>query len=347
MKIQSIAVKIPTRKVTNQTIMDMIEEHSPKVGKVTIKAYQRMVMHMLKKSGAQDRYIRDLEKGEKPSQFIRAAIQEVLDNGGVKKEDIDLIIYCGIGKGFIEPANAYFYAKMFGMDASCFDITDACMSWIRSLEIAYQFLNTGRYRNILIVNGEFNAYEHGYPELFEIKDLKQIRHTFPTYTIGEAASATLLVPSDAKWSFDFISKPQLADLCTIPHENYKDFVDDSHRLGLSGPHKFVSFGQEMINHATIYLQELVKRSVPHFNSPDIYFPHAATSTAYLLGGVDLGIDRDKMYTEVFPAYGNLVSASVPAGMRRALDEGKMKRGDNVILFPASAGMVFSVVQFTF
>ncbi|MDH4200527.1 MAG: 3-oxoacyl-ACP synthase [Spirochaetia bacterium] len=347
MKIQSIAVKIPSKQVTNQTIMDMIEEHSPRVTKVMLKAYQRMAMHMLKKSGARDRYIRDLEKGEKPSEFIRAAIQEVLDNGGVKKEDIDLVIYCGIGKGFIEPANAYFYAKMFGMEASCFDITDACMSWIRALEIAYQFLKTGKYRNVLVVNGEFNAYEHGYPELFEIKDLKQIKYTFPTYTIGEAASATLLVPSEQEWSFDFISKPQYADLCTIPHENYKDFVDDSPKLGLSGPHKFVSFGQEMINHATIYLQQLVKEVIHSYDHPDIYFPHAATSTAYLMGGVDLGIDRDKMYTEVFPAYGNLVSASVPAGIKRALDEKRMKRGDKVVLFPASAGMVYSVVQFTY
>jgi len=347
MRIESIAVKIPTKKVTNDTIMDMIEEHSPNVSKVTLKAYQRMVMHMLKKSGARDRYIRDLTKNEKPSDFIREAIQEVLDNSGVDKKDIDLIIYCGIGKGFIEPANAYFYAKMFHMEAQCFDITDACMSWIRSLEIAHQFLQTGRYRNILIVNGEFNAYEHGYPELFEIKDLKQIKYTFPTYTIGEASSATLLTASDDKWSFDFISKPQYADLCTIPHENYADFVDDTPKLGLSGTHKFVSFGQEMINHATKYLQELVKAVVQSYDHPDIYFPHAATSTAYLLGGVDLGIAKEKMYTEVFPAYGNLVSASVPAGIRRALDEKRMKRGDKVVLFPASAGMVYGVVQFAF
>lgn len=346
MKIQAIAVKIPTKRVTNDTIMEMIEEHSPKVNKATLKAYQRMAMHMLKKSGAKDRYIRDLEKGERPSNFIRDAIQEVLDKSGIKKDDIDLIIYCGIGKGFIEPANAYFYAKMFGMEASCFDITDACMSWIRALDIAYQFLKNGRYHNILIVNGEFNAYEHGYPELFEIKDLEQIKYTFPTYTIGEASSATLLTASEDEWSFDFISKPQFADLCTIPHENYKDFVDDTPRLGLSGA-KFVSFGQEMINHATKYLQELVKSVVHSYDYPDIYFPHAATSTAYLLGGVDMGIERERIYTEVFPAYGNLASASVPAGIKRALDENRMKRGDQVVLFPASAGMVYGVVQFVF
>jgi hypothetical protein len=40
-------------------------------------------------------------------------------------EDIDLLIYCGVGRGFLEPANAYFYAKARDMrTTNCFDITD-------------------------------------------------------------------------------------------------------------------------------------------------------------------------------------------------------------------------------
>ncbi|MES0489315.1 MAG: 3-oxoacyl-[acyl-carrier-protein] synthase III C-terminal domain-containing protein [Leptospirales bacterium] len=347
MRIKSIAAEIPSRKVTNQDILDVIEEHSPEVTKLTLKSYQRLVRVLLKKAGAETRYFRDLDKGEKAVDFIQRAIQKAIDQSGVKKEDIDLVIYCGVGKGFIEPANAYFYAKMFDLKASCFDICDACMSWIRALEIAHQFLQTGRYKNIMIVNGEFNAYEHGYPELFKIKDLKQIKYTFPTYTIGEAATATIVGQSDAKWTFDYISRPEYADLCTIPLDAYADFVPHSDRLGLTGPGNFLSFGHEMIEHATVYLQQLVKDVIKDYSVPDIYFPHAATSTAYLLGGVDLGIDREKMYTEVFPTYGNLVSASVPVGINHAIEGGRLNRGDKVVLFPASAGMVYAVVQFEY
>ena len=201
----------------------------------------------------------------------------------------------------------------------------------------------------MIINGEFNAYEHGYPELFKINNLKQVKYTFPTYTIGEAASATILVPSDNKWTFDYISKPEYSDLCNIPLEAHGEFVNGSHRIALHGPHKFVSYGKEMIDHATLNLKKLIKETLGdvNINEPDLYFPHAATSTAYLLGGEDIGINPDRIWTEVFPSYGNLVSASVPAGLAGAIKSGRLKRGDNIILFPASAGMVYSVVQTRF
>lgn len=350
MKIESIAVKIPSLKVTNQKILEMIDEHNPDGNPVTVKTYKRMIKHLLLKAGADVRYIRDKEKGERAATFIQEAMQEALDNSSVNKDEIDLLIYCGVGKGFIEPANAYFYANAMGMNASCFDICDACMSWIRALEVSYQFLQTGKYRKIMVINGEFNAYEHGYPELFKIKDLKQVKYTFPTYTIGEAASATILTPSDNKWSFDYISKPEFSDLCNIPLESHGEFVNGSSRIALHGAHKFVSYGKEMIDHATIYLKELIKDTLGDksaMNQPDLYFPHAATSTAYLLGGEDIGIDPDRIWTEVFPSFGNLVSASVPAGLNGAIKAGRLNRGDNIILFPASAGMVYAVVRTTF
>ena len=45
--------------------------------------------------------------------------------------------------------------------------------------------------------------------------------TFPMYTIGEATTATVLVPSDDEWTFEFRAKPELADLCTIPIEGFE------------------------------------------------------------------------------------------------------------------------------
>jgi 3-oxoacyl-[acyl-carrier-protein] synthase III len=76
------------------------------------------------------------------------------------------------------------------------------------------------------------------------------------------------------------------------------------------------------------------------------FPHAASSVAYKLASKDI-ISPEKMYTRVFPRYGNLVSASIPAGLDLALKEGLLARGDRVVFLPASAGMVFSVVQFNY
>ena len=92
---------------------------------------------------------------------------------------------------------------------------------------------------------------------------------------------------------------------------------------------------------------LIKKTVGDLNDPDIYFPHAASSVAYLRAGHAAGVRKGKVYGEVFPRFGNLVSASIPAAIVLAEAEGRLKRGDKVVLVPASAGMVFGVGQFIY
>jgi 3-oxoacyl-[acyl-carrier-protein] synthase III len=232
------------------------------------------------------------------------------------------------------------------MKASCYDVVDACMSWVRALEIAHSFIQSGAYRNIMIINGEFNGYDHGFPELFKIWDLSQLEYTFPTYTIGEGASATILTGSPEVWSFKYKSVPSLCDLCTIPLSGYKDFSNGSKQIGHHGPDKFVSYGGILFDNANKYLVELVKENIKDLDEPDIYFPHAASDVAYLAAAKKF-IKIEKFYAKVFPSFGNLVSASIPVGMHEAEKEGTLKRGHKVVFCPASAGMVFGVVQFTY
>jgi acyl-CoA:acyl-CoA alkyltransferase len=346
MRIDSIGIRIPTRRVTNDDILQWLEDHSNGTSAILLKTYQRVVRGLFKAAGSQVRYIRDEAKDEKASQFIFGAITEALEKANLAKDDIDLMIYCGVGKGFLEPANAYFYAQKMGMNCSCFDIVDACMSWIRALEISYEFFKSGRYKHVMVVNGEFNSH-HGYPDNFKVHDLRQVEYTFPTYTIGEAASATILSHSDQEWKFAFKSMPELADLCTIPLDGYDNFVEPSKRLGRNGLYNFVSYGREMFDAARRYLTPLVKQLVGDLNDPDIYFPHAASDSAYLSGAKDMALPVDKMFAKVFPAFGNLVSASIPVGMHMAIDEGKLKRGNKVVFCPASAGMVYGAVSFAY
>jgi 3-oxoacyl-[acyl-carrier-protein] synthase III len=118
-------------------------------------------------------------------------------------------------------------------------------------------------------------------------------------------------------------------------------------MGRNGLNNFVSYGREMFDAARRYLAPLVKQLVGDLNAPDIYFPHAASDAAYLAAAKDNNLPLEKLFAKVFPAYGNLVSASIPVGMDMALKEGKLKRGHNVVFCPASAGMVYGAVQFAY
>ncbi|MCX5751916.1 MAG: 3-oxoacyl-ACP reductase [Candidatus Saganbacteria bacterium] len=347
MKIDAVAVAIPSLEVSNEWVLNEIERLNPDLPSKTVKLYQRQTLALLKKSGSNTRYWRDRSKNEKAIDFIKQAMEESLQKASLSKDKIDLLIYCGVGKGFKEPANAYFFAKMLGMNCQCFDITDACMSWTRALDIAYRFFQAGIYEHIMIVNGEFNMYEHGYPDLWKIKKANQIEYTLPCYTIGEAASSTIVSGLDDKWSFAFESDPDLSSFCTISLDNFHEFCDFDDKHNLHGTHKFVSFGGVLFDAGKRELISLARKTIKNIDVPDIWFPHAASSESYLEIGEVLGVDPRKNYVAVYPKYGNLVSASIPVAIDMALKEDKLKRGDKVVFWPASAGMVFGIVQFTY
>ena len=347
MRIEAVAMKVPSRTVTNEDILRFLDTYSDGVSQQTLRSYKRFTRGLLVRAGSKVRYMRDKEKNERAAEFVLGAMKDVISKARLATEDIDALIYCGVGRGFLEPAMAYFYAAGMNMNCSCFDIVDACMSWTRSLEVAQGLFQSGCYKNIMIINGEFNTIEHGFPDNCVVENLRQLEYTFPTYTIGEAATATIVSSKDEDWSFRYVTRSNLCDLCNIPLEWFGEFVEPSPRMGKNGANNLVAYGRELFANSIDHLGELLKSTIGDFNVPDIYFPHAASSEVYLITGEKLGIPREKMYADVFPRYGNVVSASIPVGMCLAIDESKLNRGDDVVLCPASAGMSYAVVRFTY
>ncbi len=345
MKLAALSYKVPSRVMTNADMIEMVDRQNSDVSALRKALYFRVVNGLYNRLGASTRHIRDIAGGEKASDVILAAMDDALARAGMVPEDIDLLIYCGVGRGFLEPANAYFYAQARGMrTTNCFDVIDACMSWVRALQIAYLMLRTGTFRSVMVINGEFHLGIH---DKWDIGSIDELSYNFPMFTIGEASTATILLPGDTAWSFDYESQPELADLCTIPLPAHAEFVAPSNRIGLNGPNTFVSFGRELFSEATRMLTGLIPRVVPDILANRWYFPHAPGKTIYETGLGSCGVPRDRMYLDVFPRFGNVVSASIPLALGLAQEQGVLSRGDGIALVPASAGMVASVVQTVF
>lgn len=347
MKILALSAQLPSLRVGNDDILDGIVAHNADQPPERIARYRREVAYLLGKTGSQTRYLRDRAAGETALGLARRAVDDALTQAVLARDEIDLLIYCGVGRGFLEPANAYFFADAMGLACPCFDVLDACMSWVRALEIASKYLAGGGYRHILIVNAECNAYECGYPDILRIPAPDALNHAFAAFTIGEAATATVVSQSDTAWSFRFRALPQWAGLCAIPLPGHRDFCAPDATPLTEGAHRFVSFGTRLFEVAVGGLGELIAESVPDLTEPDIWFPHSAAAGPYPRVAATWGIDPAKVYLDSFREYGNLVSASIPAALHHAAAQGRLKRGDRVVLCPASAGMALAVVQFTF
>jgi 3-oxoacyl-[acyl-carrier-protein] synthase III len=334
-------------RITNEDIIANLGAYNKDVPAELLSKCQRELTYLLNKTGAATRYIRDRARGETAISLLKDVTHDAIERAGLGEDEIDLLIYCGVGRGFLEPAMAYFCAEAVGLECPCFDILDACMSWVRALEVASMYLAGGACRHILIVNAEFTAYECGYPNVFKIRSIDDLAHLFPAFTIGEAATATVVTRSEDNWSFRFMSRPQMASLCHIPLEGYQDFCEPNEHVGVNGINRFVSFAGKLFDAAIAGMVRLIQESVLDVHEPDIWFPHSAASRPYSRIAESLGIEPQKVYVSTFSEYGNLVSASIPAAMHRAIGEGVLERGHQVVLCPASAGMALAVVQFTF
>ena len=345
MRIAAVSKSIPSKRVGNSDIIDTLDAQNPDTNPVLKSHYLQAVDKLLSYTGAHHRYMRDQESGETAHEHILAAMKAALVEAALAPDAIDLLIYCGVGRGFLEPANAYFFAAACGMaKANCFDVTDACMSWVRALNIAHDMQKQGSYKRIMVINGEFHVGIH---DNWQIQSMEALDFTFPMYTIGEAATATILTPSDQQWHFSFRSSSKLADLCTIPLPGYESYAPASSRIGLNGPMKFVSWGKALFAEGNSNLSALIASIADITETTDLFFPHAPSERIYREACRKMGLPPEKIYLSVYGAYGNVVSASIPVGLSCAQQEGRLKRGDRITLVPASAGLVASVVQTTF
>ena len=348
MTLRATSLKTPGTLVSNDALLELIRDANGDLPPDEVETYCRRVASLLAKSGAHCRRLRDRAGGETALSFMIAAVREALDKASLRPADLGLLIFCGVGRGFVEPSNAAFLCQALDLACDFFDVSDACMSWVRALQIADSLLSTGVHEHIMIVNGEFTAFEFGLPGVLKVRSREELNYTFPALTIGEAATATVVSRSPARWRFRFRTDAQKADLCTVPLPGYRDFCLSPGRIGLNGPLQLVSFGADLTSGALEALLAFVGDTFTEdeIAAFDLWFPHAASASLCDTAAKRLGLGG-KLYSAVFPKYGNLISASVPAAVSTALDEGVLQRGSRIVFCPASAGLSLALVDGVF
>jgi acyl-CoA:acyl-CoA alkyltransferase len=347
MRIESIKVALPSRKLSNDDVVELVRQNSKATYKGELDKTLKEISFLLKYSGAEYRYW--LGEGETPIGLIKKAINEALKEANCTKEDIDLLIYVGVDRGFMEPAGSYLVARAVGMEhTQCFDILDACMSWTRALQTSYSLLNAGIYKRIMVINGEFSVREGGpiYPRVFTLGSQEELQWCFAGHTIGEAATATILKRDlDNVWEFNFSSHNTYADLCTLPREGYQFYCEPTDYIGRNGANKFSSFSNIMFDKGLPMLTDIFRCLKVPVEEIKAIFPHGASKKAWVDAAEPLGVGH--LIKHIYPRCGNLVSASVPAGIALSTADGDISRGDKLVGWVASAGMSFSSYSFIY
>lgn len=350
MNIDAIKLALPSKKVTNDDILSMIERESAEGFKGDLEGTLKEISYFLKYSGSNTRYW--LDEGETPISLLKDASERALLQANLDKSDIDVLVYVGIGRGFLEPGGAYHAAKALGMyDVECYDIIDACMSWTRAMQQLQALFSQGVYKKALVVNAECNMIKDAciYPGVFKLGSQEDVESRFPAFTLGEGATATIVSaddgPNENLWEFHFLSRSDWSDLCNIPMKHYEGFCLPTEKTGKNGAGLFTSFGSKLHEYGRDSIVRTMDKMLSHTDVKGIkaIFTHASSKRDWDNFADDLNLKH--LLYPIYPETGNLVSASVPAAIAKALESGTVCKGDQVLGWVGSAGMSFCTYKF--
>jgi 3-oxoacyl-[acyl-carrier-protein] synthase III len=345
MKIAAIRHAVPSQPITNAWVIRRIrEENRSHLPSSELQAIEQTVDEFLAAAGTEVRY--QLAEGERAIDFVVRAGREALQAGGAAPGDVDFLIYTGVGRGWVEPAMGTVVQAELGLtNATCFDVLDACASWLRALHVAYSYMRSGAYRCGLIVNCECGLYR-SYAD-WRLAGVAELGHRLAGYTIGEAATATLVVADDVErdYYFRFRTFPEHFGLCMLPLGGATDFWPGA-ADGRCTPHRFFALSRELLAVGTRRVVEVFESdSILRQRRYDVGFGHSASEKVCALVARKLGLAD--VFFPTHRDFGNTVSASVPLGMSLALERGRLQREQSVLLVVGSAGITVGLAAFRF
>ena len=344
MRFAAVTHALPSRRVTNDELVQRLADRNrDTLSPTDVTAVCEYLDQQLRRAGARERCHR--EAGESALEFGRVAGRQALDEAGLSPASIDLLIYAGVGRGFVEPATANVFQHELGLArATCFDILDACASWLRAVDVARSLMGTGPYRTAMVLNCEFNFAEY---EPAHVRSREEMEELWAGYTVGEAATATILTSdADPSYCASFANLGQHVSLCQIPLPHAAQFQNGGARADRL-PLRFYAEPNPLAASATRQLERQYWSDdrfcgVDH----DIVFGHSASVPVSRSVREKLKLDGALHY-ELFPHYGNTVSAALPLAMSLAHREGRLRRGHRVLLIMGGAGITTALGTFVF
>lgn len=289
------------------------------------------------RTGIKERHL--VSPGEEAtSDLALEASRQALEMAGLDSGDVELIIVATITPDMPFPSVACFLQHALQAHrAACLDISAACAGFVYALSVAQQFIASGTYKNALVVGAEV---------LSSVTDWKD-RNTCVLFGDGAGAAVVSEVSSGGILSTYLGSDGSKTGLLQIPGGGSRSPVSQE---TLSQGMQYIKMqGNELFRLAVTIMAEAAQAA---FNKAkircediDLVIPHQANIRIIQAMAKKLGLGAEKIYLNI-EKYGNMSSASTATALCEAIREGRVKKGDIVLLVAFGAGLVWgaSVIE---
>jgi 3-oxoacyl-[acyl-carrier-protein] synthase-3 len=273
-----------------------------------------------------------VDKGEATSDLAFMAAKEALADAHLRPEDIDLIIVATITPDMPFPSVSSILQNALGIKhCACFDISAACAGFVYGIACARQFISSGTYKNALVIGAE---------TLSAVTDW-QDRSTCVLFGDGAGAAVVSEVKTGGIISTYLGTDGSSLELLNIPAGGSRNPA--SHQTVEQRMHYIKMQGNELFKIAVKSMTEaaqiVLRQAGLTFSDVDLIIPHQANSRIIMAVAKKLGLTEEKIYLNI-EKYGNMSSASTATALCEAVREGRIKKGDIVLLDSFGAGLVW-------
>lgn len=295
---------VPPRVVTNDDMSKIVDTNDEWI---------------MQRVGVRERHV---STNETAADMGAKAALAALENSGVKKEEIDLILAASVSGESISPSVSCMIQNILGLDCMTMDINAACSAFVFTLETAAGFFARGKVKKVLVIGAE---------RLSRIVDWED-RSTCVIF--GDGAGAVVLGEGDnyldsvfhVKGGDNVIDIPQL-----IGKSPFYEGEQKKPYIHMRGQDTF-KFAVNAICHDTKYL---LKQNGLTFEDIKYIVPHQANQRIIDFASVMLRVPKEKFYVNI-DRYGNTSSASIPIALDEMNRKGMLQKGD-LLLLPAFGG----------
>jgi len=313
-KISSVGSYVPPRLLTNADLEKMVATND---------------QWITERTGIRERHL--VDKGIATSDLATEAAKICLAKRGVDPSEVEAIIIATVTPDMAFPATACLVQNKLGAPhAWGFDLSAACSGFPYALQMGAKLVESGAHKKVLVIGSDVMSSIIDYTD----------RATCIIF--GDGAGAVLLEPCEEGeiGLIDFHHEIDGSGAVSLNMPAGGSRLPASHATVDAKQHYVHQDGQAVYKFAVRKMSEiseaLLARNGVLGSELGCFIPHQANKRIILSTAERLGMPEDRVIINI-DRYGNTTAGTIPIAMNTALDEGRLKKGDLVLLASVGAG----------
>jgi 3-oxoacyl-[acyl-carrier-protein] synthase III len=312
-KISALGTYVPPRVLTNADLEKMVDTTDEWI---------------LERVGIRERHI--AEKGIAASDMAVCAVRHLLESHPFDLQEADLIIVGTVTPDMMYPSTACLVQHKLGIENTWgFDVSAGCSGFLYALNAGVKFVESGQYKKVLVIGSDKNSAMTDYTD-------RAVCIIF-----GDGAGAVLLEPSeDGEGSIDHVAQIEGMGGQYLFMPGGGSLNPSTHETVDKKMHYIHQDGKNVFKYAVKKMAEMTDRILERNKLTgediDCFIAHQANRRIITATADRLGMPLEKVIINI-DRYGNTTAGTIPIAMQTAVEEGKLKKGDLVLIAAVGAG----------